>query len=189
MVSVLLRVFLFLTLLTGVLYPLVVTLVSQVFWHHAANGSFLAVKERIVGSRYIGQQFVDKKYFWPRPSSIDYLPMPSGGSNLGPTNPLLQKQVKERAAKLIEAHLGSSLATIPRDLLYASGSGIDPDISLEAALFQVDRVMKARGLDVKEKGKLVSIIDKISKSSLDRYFGVHYVNVLELNIALDGMKW
>lgn len=188
MLPVTLRLFFALTLTTGVIYPLVVTVFAQVLFHTAANGSFLTVKDKVIGSRYIGQQFTDKKYFWPRPSAVDYLPMPSGGSNLGPINPKLKEQMKERAAKIMEMQPGSTLKTIPSELLYASGSGVDPNISLEAALFQLDRVAAARNLSGDAKDQLRDMIKSKSKRRLDRFLTIPYVNVLELNIALDGLK-
>lgn len=146
------------------------------------------VKDQIVGSKYIGQQFTDKKYFWSRPSAVNYLPMPAGASNLGPSNPTLKEQVEKRAAKILESHPKSTFKTIPSELLYASASGVDPDISVNTALFQLERVSKARGWNEATESKVMEMIVHLSKYRIDRFFSVPYVNVLELNIAIDEIK-
>lgn len=188
MTSVAFRLFILLTILTGVVYPLVMTLVSQIFWHDHANGTFISYQERIIGSRFIGQQFNDQKYFWSRPSSVDYKLMPAGASNLGPRNKELKEQVEKRAAKIAEVHTGSTLATIPSDLLYTSGSGIDPHITMEAALFQLDRVVKARSFTQEQKEHIQDLLTILAKKHYDKLLVGQYVNVLDLNIALDEMK-
>jgi K+-transporting ATPase ATPase C chain len=188
MLSVALRIFFGLTFLTGVVYPLLITLLAQVFFNTPANGSFISVNDHVVGSQLIGQEFSDNKYFWSRPSAVNYLPMPSGGSNLGPMNHTLKEEVDTRAAKIIKAHPGAAFKDIPSDMLYASGSGIDPHISLKAALFQFDRVAKARNFNEETKEHVLALIIAQSKWKVDQFLVDSYVNVLELNMSLDELK-
>ncbi len=187
MIGTALRLFIALTLLTGVIYPLAITVIGQTIWHEKAAGMWLEVNNRIVGSKWIGQTFSEPRYFWGRPSSSKYDAMNSGGSNLGPTNPQLKKQIEERVAALLKADPEAKKEAIPSDLLYASGSGLDPDISLQGALFQLERVAKARDLDETGKGELRKMIELHAKQRFSRLFSQPYVNVLEINIALDEL--
>lgn len=164
------------TLLTGIAYPLFVTLFAQLAMHESANGSLVYVNGKAVGSRLIAQQFTDNAYFWPRPSAVDYQTLPAGASNLGPTSIALQKAVTQRRNALGAVDPTSK---IPDELLYTSASGVDPHISLEAAYFQAPRIATARGLSSeKEQQKLFALIDKMAEEN-------RYVNVLMLNLALD----
>jgi len=178
---------LFLTILTGLLYPLTVTGLAQLFFPDQANGSLIVRKDKVVGSKLIGQYFDKPEYFWSRPSAtapFPYNAAASGGSNLGPTNPVLIDAVKARVAALRTADPGNSLP-VPVDLVTASASGLDPHISPAAALYQVKRVARARGLDEN------SVLTLVSKHTEDRQFGVlgeARVNILELNLALDVLK-
>ncbi len=183
--STALRLFLWMILLTGVIYPLIITGIAQLFFYERANGDFLISQDKIVGAKLIAQKFTDNKYFWPRPSSVDYNPLPSGGSNLGPTSAALKKAVGERKEVIAKA-AGNSNSAIPSELLYASGSGLDPHISPKAAYFQIDRIIKARSLDP-QKGKkdLTELIDKNTEKRLLDIIGKPCVNVLLLNQALD----
>jgi K+-transporting ATPase ATPase C chain len=173
-----------LTILTGLVYPLVVTGVAEVAFPHQAHGSLITHGGRAVGSQLIGQAFSDLRYFWSRPSATT--PMPynagsSGGSNLGPTNPDLGKQVKERVETLRAADPGNT-RPVPVDLVTASASGLDPDISPAAAEFQVPRVARARGLAES------AVRDLVSAHTSPRFLGVlgePRVSVLQLNLALD----
>jgi K+-transporting ATPase ATPase C chain len=173
-----------LTILTGVVYPLVVTGVAEVVFPHQAHGSLITHDGRAVGSELIGQAFSGPRYFWGRPSATT--PMPynagsSGGSNLGPINPDLGKQVKERVAALRAADPGNTWP-VPVDLVTASASGLDPDISPAAAEFQVPRVARARGLAES------AVRDLVSAHTSPRFLGVlgePRVSVLQLNLALD----
>jgi len=173
-----------LTILTGLVYPLVVTGVAEVAFPHQAHGSLITHGGRAVGSQLIGQAFSDLRYFWSRPSATT--PMPynagsSGGSNLGPTNPDLGKQVKERVETLRAADPGNT-RPVPVDLVTASASGLDPDISPAAAEFQVPRVARARGLAES------AVRDLVRQHTHERFLGVlgePRVSVLQLNLALD----
>ncbi|WP_250499216.1 potassium-transporting ATPase subunit KdpC [Caballeronia sp. GAWG1-5s-s] len=176
--------FVALTIITGLLYPLIVTAVSQTVFRHQANGSLIELDGKIVGSELIGQQFDAPRYFWGRLSATTPNPYnagSSGGSNLGPTNPALADAVKARIAALHAADPAND-AAVPVDLVTSSGSGLDPDISPAAAAYQIARVARARGLSVARVNALVV------EATSTRTFGVigePTVNVLKLNLALD----
>ncbi len=175
-----------LTVLTGLAYPLAVTGLAQAFFPLQANGSVIVKDGKPVGSALIGQQFTAPKYFWGRPSATapqGYNGTASNGSNLGPTNPALADAAKQRIAALQAADPGNR-APIPVDLVTASGSGLDPEISPAAAQYQLARVARARGLPPAEVQALVA------RHTHGRQFGVlgePRVNVLELNLALDAL--
>jgi K+-transporting ATPase ATPase C chain len=176
---------LLLTLVTGVAYPLAVTAFAQLLFPTAANGSVLVRDGKPVGSALIGQPFSDPRYFWGRPSATSPFPYnaaASGGSNLGPTNPALADAVKQRIEALRAADPGNT-KPVPVDLVTASGSGLDPQISPAAAEFQVERVARARGMNADEVRKLVAAA---TQKRQWRIFGEPRVNVLQLNLALDG---
>lgn len=178
-----LRLFAWMTVLTGFLYPLLITVVSYIAFNDKASGSLLTNEGRIVGSKLIAQKFTDNRYFWPRPSAVDYNPLPSGGSNLGPTSGLLKKQFEERASRISQAHGGVDLHAIPAALLFASASGLDPHLSLEAVSFQIDRVAKARNMGSNEgKEQIKQLINSLSNRQ------PRYINILILNIELDKLS-
>ena len=180
-----LSVFALLTALTGVAYPLLVTGIAQLAFPHAANGSLLNVEGKAVGSALIGQSFSAPKYFWGRPSASSPMPnngVASGGSNLGANNPALLDAVKDRMAALRTADPGNTLP-VPVDLVTASGSGLDPEISLAAALYQAPRVARARGIGT---AAVRSVIDAQAALPWLGVIGEPRVNVLQLNLALDG---
>lgn len=175
-----LRLFLVLSLLTGVAYPLLVTAIVQLTMSFQANGSFIEVNGQKVGSLLIGQEFKSEKYFRGRPSAIHYNPLPSGGSNLSWTSAELEKQINERLKTQSE----------PPDLLYSSASGLDPHISPEAARYQIDRIIKARGVDpIKGRNALEKVIEEHTVSPGFGFIGPRHVNVLLLNLAIDKEKW
>jgi len=182
------RIFLVLIILTGGLYPLLITTIAQLAMKDEASGSVLVKKEKIVGSRLIGQNFESEKFFWPRPSEVGYNPLPSGGSNLGPTSRTLATTVQARKLHLAHTHRTADLAQIPSELLFASGCGLDPHISVEAALFQCDRVAHARHLKG-EAGRqiLVDFITKYTEKPTLGFIGHERVNVLQLNLALEEL--
>jgi K+-transporting ATPase ATPase C chain len=175
------------TLLTGVFYPLLITGIAQLIFPHQANGSLIMQDGQPVGSQLIGQQFDDPRYFWGRLSATSPYPYnaaASSGSNLGPTNPYLIDEVKARIADLIAADPGNT-APLPVDLVTSSGSGLDPDISVASALYQVPRVARVRGLS---QEVVQSLVDKYTQGRTFGIFGEPRVNVLELNLALDAIK-
>ncbi len=178
---------LIMTLLTGVLYPLLCTGLAQVLFPSRAEGSLIIRHGQVLGSRLIGQSFTNPAYFWGRPSATSpgpYNADASSGSNLGPTNPALRRAVKQRIATLHAADPGNA-APIPVDLVTASGSGLDPDISPAAAEYQLPRVAESRHMAP------ATVQRMIMASTRGRTFGVlgeRRVNVLELNLRLDG-QW
>jgi len=175
-----------LTVITGVIYPLTVTAIAQAVFPWQANGSLLGRNGQPAGSALIGQSFDDPMYFWGRLSAtapFPYNAAASSGSNLGPTNPALLDQVKARVAALKQADPGN-VAPIPADLVTASGSGLDPDISPAAAEYQVPRVARARGLDEAMVRRLVA---EATEGPTFGLLGEPRVNVLKLNLALDQL--
>ena len=175
------------TVLVGVIYPALVTGLGQVLFPHTANGSVIEKDGKPLGSELIGQSFTDPKYFWSRPSATSPFPdnpSSSGASNLGPTNPALTAAVKQRIHALRAADPGNN-APVPVDLVTASASGVDPDISPAAARYQIARVARARGMSVEDVTRLVG------RATEGRQFGLlgePRVNVLKLNLMLDG-RW
>jgi len=180
-----LSLFVLLTAVTGVAYPLLVTGAAQVAFPAQAAGSLVVKDGKPIGSSLIGQNFTDPKYFWGRPSAT--APMPyngtgSGGSNLGPLNPALVDAVKGRVDALKSADSGST-ALVPVDLVTTSASGLDPHISVAAAEYQAARVARVRGMAPEAVHKLV---ERHTEGRMLGFLGEPRVNVLALNVALDG---
>jgi len=175
------------SLLTGLVYPLAVTGLAQAMFPAQANGSLIRQDGRIVGSALIGQPFADPRYFWGRPSAtapFPYNAAASSGSNFGPSNPALMDAVRARIAALRAADPGNTQA-IPGDLATASASGLDPHISVAAALYQAPRVARARGLTSEAVAQLVA---QHVEGRQFGFLGEPRVNVLKLNLALDGVE-
>jgi potassium-transporting ATPase KdpC subunit len=182
-----LMVFVMLTVVTGLLYPLLITGLAQAFFPYQANGSLVVKDGKAIGSRLIGQNFSDPKYFWGRPSATG--PMPynaanSAGSNLGPTNPAQLDAVRGRIAAL-KAAGPVPAGPIPVDLVTASGSGLDPDISPAAADYQVLRIAAVRKLSI---GQVRALVEHHIAGRQWGILGEPRVNVLRLNLALDQLK-
>ena len=178
---------LLLSLLTGLVYPLLVTVLAQALFADQARGSLVLRDGRAVGSLLIGQAFSDPGHFWSRPSATTpqpYNATASTGSNLGPLNPALTDAVKARVAALRAADAGNS-APVPVDLVTASASGLDPHISVAAAEFQAARVARARGLEL---ARVRALIARHTEGRLAGVLGEPRVNVLQLNLALDALK-
>jgi K+-transporting ATPase ATPase C chain len=177
--------FVVLLLLTGVLYPVVVTVLAHVIFPHQASGSLIYKADKTcIGSSLIGQSFSDPRYFWSRPSataSFPYNPQASGGSNLGPTNKDLLEHIKERVTSFQSTGIKSP---IPADLVMASGSGLDPHISIEAAIIQIPRIARERHVS---EEKIRNLVQNYVEDRQFGFLGAKRVNVLKLNLALDKL--
>ena len=167
----------------GLIYPLVLTGISQVVFPYQANGEMIKVNGNIVGSELIGQNFEGSQYFHGRPSAIDYNASTSGGSNYGPTNQKLIDRVNETINQIKTNNTISANETVPSDMVLASGSGLDRFISVESAIIQVPRIAKARNIN---ESSIKDLIHKTQESTLPG-IGQPVVNVLKLNLALDGI--
>lgn len=181
-----LRLFLGLTVLTGILYPLLITGVGQLAFPAKANGSLLVENQHVVGSALFGQRFDSTAYFTSRPSVTDYQTLPSGGSNLAVTSNKLIHQVAQRAKQFGSANGLSDTKSIPSEMLFASASGLDPHISPQAARLQVNRIVEARHLSADQKKKLLRLIDEQTEKPQFLCLGEERVNVLQLNLRLDN---
>ncbi|MCE5347524.1 MAG: potassium-transporting ATPase subunit KdpC [Bacteroidales bacterium] len=182
------KIFLLFTVITGIIYPLLVTVIAQNLFPSKANGSLIFKGNKVIGSRLIGQKFDTTIYFSSRPSAISYNPMPSGGSNYGLTNVRLINLVNERKNKFIAFNQPDSLITIPSEMLFASGSGLDPHISPEAALLQVERITNARHFDDNQKKRVLQSIEYLTEKPQLSILGEVRINVLILNLELDKLS-
>jgi K+-transporting ATPase ATPase C chain len=180
-------IFLSMTVLTGIIYPLAITGIAQVIFPRQANGSLIVQNGQVIGSSLIGQEFTDPKYFWGRLSDTGdhpYNASASSGSNFGSTNPALLQQVQARLKALHEADPANT-RPVPVDLVTASASGLDPDISIAAAQYQASRVARVRGLSL---DNVMALINQHTQGRMLGFLGEPRVNVLELNLALDELK-
>ena len=169
------------TVLLGIIYPLVVTGIAQVLFPKKANGQLIEANGRVIGSRIIAQAFTSPGYFHPRPSAVNYDPTGSNGSQLGPTNQKLIDRVKGDTAAL---HAENPNVRVPIDMVTASASGLDPEITPAGAAFQVSRVAKARGIN---KDQVRALVSKHTENRQWGFLGEARVNVLELNLELDKL--
>lgn len=180
-----LRIFAFLLILTGIVYPLLVTGIAQLVFPGNANGSLIVKDMKVIGSELIGQQSNSVIYFTSRPSAISYNPLPSGASNFGLTNHKLKDAVYERRSNFISFNQLDSLTEIPSEMLFASASGLDPHISPKAAMLQVDRISAARNFSPAQKRRLIGNIEMLTEKPQFSIFGEERINVLKLNIEID----
>ena len=186
------RLFIALTVLTGVIYPLIVTGIAKAVFPKQAGGSLVTVNGKVAGSELLAQRFGADNYFWARPSAGDdgtnYATVASSASNLGPTSSNLITTVQGRIASFQSANGMSTNAPIPSDMAFASGSGLDPHISPEAARLQIDRVATARKFSTGQKQKLAALVAQSIEPPQFGFLGEPRVNVLKLNLALDSLK-
>ena len=181
------KLLVFMTLLLGIIYPLFTLWLAQTIFPSKASGSFLASNEKYSGSILIGQGFVSDKYFNSRPSSVNYNPMPSAASNLSQTSKALKLLYEERKESFISRNSLTSAEEIPREMLFASGSGVDPHITPRAAYLQIERISKVRGFSISQKEKLKKIINELIEKPQLGFLGNSAINVLLLNIELDKL--
>ena len=182
------KIFLFFTVLTGIIYPFLITGFAQLFYTRKANGSLITMDNKTIGSELIGQQFDTNIYFISRPSATAYNLLPSGGSNYGLTNAKLKNQVYERKKQFIIFNKLDSLAEIPSEMLFASASGLDPHISPKAAYLQVERIVQARNFNDDQKLRLEQLIKNQTEAPQFLCPGGERVNVLLLNLETDKIK-
>jgi K+-transporting ATPase ATPase C chain len=172
------------TVLLGIIYPFAMTGISQFFFPKKANGSLVMSDNRVVGSSLVGQNFTDPKYFQGRPSALEkpYDASNSGGSNFGPSNAKFLEEVSKRIEKVRKENVLNPEAPVPADLVLASASGLDPHISVEAAMLQVPRIAKARGL---QESEVQDALQRSAGGPLFGFLGDRRINVLRLNMSLD----
>jgi|WetSurMetagenome_2_1015567.scaffolds.fasta_scaffold00156_3 potassium-transporting ATPase KdpC subunit len=180
-----LKFLLLMTILTGIIYPLLMTGIAQLFYPAKANGSLLFKDDKIIGSELIGQKFDSSIYFWSRPSATGYNPVPSGASNYGPTSDTLKKLVLARRVVFVKTNSIADTLTIPEEMIFASGSGLDPHISPEGAFLQTDRIIRARHFNSNQKEELLKDIKEMTEEHQFMFLGEKRINVLLLNLKLD----
>jgi potassium-transporting ATPase KdpC subunit len=183
-----LKIFLFFTVLTGIVYPVLITVIAQLVFPGKANGSIIIKDNKAIGSELIGQQFDTATYFTSRPSAVTYNPLPSGGSNYGMTSTKLKQLVEDRKRQFIVFNHLDKRTEIPSEMLFASASGLDPHISLKAALLQVERIANARNFNTVQKQKLLQIVNGSTEGPQFFCLGEERVNVLLLNLGTDKIK-
>jgi K+-transporting ATPase ATPase C chain len=179
------KIFALFTLLLGIAYPLIITGIAQLAFPEKANGSLITSGKKVLGSRLIGQRFDSIIYFSSRPSAPAYNPLPSGGSNYGPTSSKLKKFVADQNVHFRQFNNLDDAIKIPSEMVFSSASGLDPDISPDAAYLQVERIAKARNLTSDQKSNLMKSISSSCKYPQFGLFGERCVNVLNLNLELE----
>jgi potassium-transporting ATPase KdpC subunit len=180
-----LKFFLFFTVLTGVMYPLIVAGLAQIIFPGKSNGSLIIQDNKTVGSALIGQQFDSMVYFTSRPSAISYNPVPSGASNYALTNKKLKELVNRNQQQFISFNRLNEWTDIPAEMLFTSASGLDPHISPKAALLQVDRIAKARSFDTVQKQKIIECVKALTEPPQFFCVGEERICVLTLNLELN----
>jgi potassium-transporting ATPase KdpC subunit len=182
------RMLVVLSLVTGIAYPLAMTLFASVAFQDKANGSIVEHRGSAVGSTLIGQNFSSQKYFHTRPSAIAYNPLPSSGSNFGPTSKALKDSTAMYKKQFATDNNIQGGSTVPKEMISMSGSGLDPHISPEAGMLQVDRIARARGFSEQQHAALVALVNHLTEGPEFGFLGQARVNVLRLNLALEEMK-
>jgi K+-transporting ATPase ATPase C chain len=183
-----LRFLVLMIILTGLVYPGLVTVITSVFSPNEAKGSLVRRDGVIIGSKLIGQNFDSQKYFWSRPSFNNYNPLPSGASNLGPLNPLLIKKINENEKDFAQANKIKEDLNILPEMVTASASGLDPHISPAAAFLQISRIAEARGMDKAEQDKLIELVNDLTENRQFSFLGEPRINVFLLNLKIDSLK-
>jgi potassium-transporting ATPase KdpC subunit len=182
------RFLVIMTIFTGLIYPLVMTGISQVFFPGKSNGSMIVSGDTLIGSELIGQNFTSDKYVKGRPSAISYNPVPSSGTNQGPASKTLADSINSRKLQFIKENGLPEKIDVPSEMLTASSSGVDPHISIESAKLQINRVIKARGWDNSYHDKIMVLINRLIEKPQFGIFGEERINVLKLNIELDNLQ-
>jgi K+-transporting ATPase ATPase C chain len=180
-----LKFLLVMTVLTGLIYPLVMTGIAQVTFPYGSNGSLIQKDGKVIGSELIGQEFDSSIYFWSRPSATGYNPVPSGASNWGPTSDTLKKMVESRRQVFGQMNSIADLSAIPKEMIFSSGSGLDPHISPQAANMQIGRITEARHFTLEQKEKLLEKLKTLTEKPQFSFLGEERINVLILNMELD----
>lgn len=176
------------TLLTGIVYPVFITIIAQTAFPFQANGSLICINGRARGSELLGQEFRSDRYFWGRPSACNYATLPSGASNLGPTSDTLRKAIDIRRKNFIwQNHLPIN-TIVPNEMLTTSGSGLDPHISVQSALMQINRIALSRHFAPGQSNRLYKLVNNYTEKPQLGCLGEQRVNVLKLNHALDLLK-
>ena len=183
-----LRMLFVMTVFTGIIYPVAMTLLSLAVFPYQAKGSMIEKNGTIIGSELIGQKFISDKYFHSRPSAIDYNPLPSSGTNWGPTDKRMRDSVNARGAQFKFQNNLSATTIVPKDMLFASASGVDPHISPEAAQLQIERIATVRGFNAEQISSLKKLVEDFTQGPQLQLFGDPRVNVLKLNLAVDELQ-
>ncbi|MBI1937575.1 MAG: potassium-transporting ATPase subunit KdpC [Ignavibacteriales bacterium] len=183
-----LKIFLMLTIITGLIYPLFITFAAQIIFPQEASGSVIKKDGKLIGSELIGQKFVSDKYFSSRPSEIDFSPMPSGASNFGMTSTKLKSLFDERKKEFAEKNYINDADLTPHEMLFASASGVDPHITPQAAFLQVGRITKARNFDEHRRRLIILLIASLTEKPQFGFLCKPTINVLLLNIELDKIE-
>lgn len=182
------KLLLIMTLLTGIIYPVLVTGIAQITFPDKANGSIIKKDGKILGSGLIGQKFDSIAYFWSRPSAIDYNPVPSSASNFGPTSAKLLSLANERRKTFITGNNIQDTTSIPVEMLFASASGLDPHTSLDAVRLQVKRIATVRHFNNRQEQRLNDLIKQNTEKRQYGILGEERINIFLLNLDLDGIK-
>lgn len=183
-----LRIFAVLTVVTGIIYPLLITGIALVLFPEKSGGSLIVRNNIIVGSSLIGQNYDSTRCFWSRPSATGYNAMPSGGSNLGPTSKILVELTMQREKNFRIKNNLDKTTEVPAEMIFASASGLDPHISQKSALLQIDRVAEARGFTKTEKAALRKKVFELTEDPQFHILGKQRINVTLLNLELDTIK-